>query len=170
MGGSLVKVGVATETLAPLPNFGSSYTGATVVANGTLTLQFNVAGSDAPVLYNGVAPGNVTLGGSYISPLSSLSANGTINVASTATLTITTNPGNGATPNVNLQQSGTLTQAFGTLILAPYSSDTLNLANLPAAGNAVFLNVTVNSITRNTGSTLYILTTPNNSAAPASPA
>lgn len=134
--GSIVKVGTTVQTFAPPANTGSSYTGNTTVANSGLTLTFAAAGSTASVLYHGVAPGTLIMGGTAVSPInaSTISTQGTLLITSSTS-------------------AGTNTQNFGGLELAANSNNTMTLTTV--AG--VTLNTGLGStLTRNTGSFLNI--------------
>ncbi len=154
-GGGLIKVGTAAYNVDPAANTGSSYTGGTSVANGTLTLTFAAAGSNASVLYNGVTPGALTLGGSFGAALP-----GSVAVIATNFNPVGITPTNGNLTITASISSSTNTQNFGGLILAANTFDTLTLTNGPTALNQVNLNVGLGAITRNAGSILNIANAP----------
>ena len=148
--GSVMKIGTGALTFNPAANTGSSYTGDTTVTQGGLTLTFAAAGSTASVLYNGVTPGNLVLGGTVASPINASSLSTQAAVTITASTTTAT----------------TSAQAFDATTLAANSNNSLTLTNGTAGAN---LNVDLGAFTRsvpggtgnpntNTGSFLGIST------------
>jgi autotransporter-associated beta strand protein len=127
-GGSLTKIGDNTEIFSGA----STYTGPTTINAGTLELNFAQSGAPSTnILYNGVTPGALTIGGVASSTQTLNNPNITLNVASAST--------------------GNQSQTFASLTLNT-GYDTISTTD-NGTGNVL---VTLNGITQNAGSVLNV--------------